>query len=79
MNPSTAKTAGALALDDTFVSRDFMALASHMTACQRSRGRFFALQANLETLQALTAPRLVTTGALCSSLSLFALHLLHII
>lgn len=79
MNSSTVETAGALVRDDTFVSRDFLALASHMTACQRSRGRFFALQARLETLQTLTAPRLVTTAALCSSVGFFTLHLLRLV
>jgi hypothetical protein len=51
-----------------------------MTACQRSRGRFFTLQAALETLQALTAPRLVTTGAICAlcSLGLLGLGLLSV-
>lgn len=78
MNPSHAETASPLAPSNSFVSGDFMALASHMTACQRSRGRFFTLQAALETLQALTAPRLVTTGAVCAlcSLGLLGLGLL---
>ena len=81
MNPSTVRAAGPLTRNDAFVSSDFVALASHMTACQRSRGRFFTLQAGLETLQSLTAPRLVTTGALCvlcSSLVILALGLLRI-
>ena len=52
------------------VSGDFTALASHMTDCQRSRGRFFALRAALETLHAVTAPRIVTTGAVCAVCSL---------
>lgn len=80
MNPSTAEAASPLARDDAFVSSDFIALASHMTACQRSRGRFFTLQAGLETLQSLTAPRLVTAGALCvlcSGLIILALGLLR--
>lgn len=52
------------------VSSDFRALASHMSECERSRGRFFALQHVLETCHSLTAPRLVTTGvllAVCSA------------
>ena len=52
------------------VTSDFMALASHMTACKRSRGRFFSLRATLEALHALAAPRMVTTGAVLVALSL---------
>ena len=52
------------------VSSDFMALASHMSACRQSRGRFFSLRASLETLHALTAPRMVTTGVILVTLSL---------
>jgi hypothetical protein len=47
-----------------FVSSDFSALASHMHACERSRGRFFALRGWLETAHALASPRIVTTAAL---------------
>lgn len=66
------------ALSSEQVSSDFMALASHMTDCQRSRGRFFNLRTALETLHAITAPRLVTTGAVLviSSLGLLGLGLL---
>ena len=52
------------------VTSDFVALASHMTACRRSRGRFFSVRAKLESLHALTAPRMVTTGAVLLVLSL---------
>lgn len=52
------------------VTSDFTALASHMTACKRSRGRFFSVRASLESLHTLTAPRLVTTGAVLVALSL---------
>lgn len=45
------------------VSSDFSALASHMNACQRSRGRWFALRATLESLHAMASPRIVTTVA----------------
>ncbi len=55
------------------VSSDFMALASHMTACKRSRGRFFSVRATLETLHALTAPRMVTTGAVLVAFGLVLL------
>jgi hypothetical protein len=46
-----------------FVSSDFIALASHMHACNRSRGRFFKLRTMLESVHALVSPRVVTTGA----------------
>ena len=52
------------------VTSDFVALASHMHACKRSRGRFFSIRATLETLHALTAPRMVTTGVVLVTLSL---------
>ena len=51
------------------VASDFSALASHMTECRRSRGRFFTLHSVLETCHALTAPRLVTTGLLLAACS----------
>ncbi|OGA95779.1 MAG: hypothetical protein A3E79_03030 [Burkholderiales bacterium RIFCSPHIGHO2_12_FULL_61_11] len=47
-----------------FISSDYLALASHMSDCQRSRGRFFVLRATLERLHAVLSPRIVTTGAL---------------
>ncbi len=64
MNPSAVKAPSRFAPSQELVSSDFMALASHMSECERSRGRFFTLHAVLETLHAVTAPRLVTTGAL---------------
>lgn len=60
---STTTGANRFANGDELVTSDFMALASHMTDCKRSRGRFFNLRATLEYLHALTAPRMVTTGA----------------
>ncbi|MDB5869568.1 MAG: hypothetical protein JWP96_1900 [Polaromonas sp.] len=57
------------------VSSDFSALASHMTDCQRSRGRFFTLRTTLEALHSITAPRLVTTGAFLVACSLGLLAL----
>ena len=62
MTPSHAQSAQRLLLSNELVSSDFMALASHMTACQRSQSRFFTLRTRLESLHAVTAPRLVTTG-----------------
>ena len=45
------------------VSSDFVALASHMNDCQRSRGRWFVLRSALESLHAMASPRIVTTAA----------------
>lgn len=70
MTPPHAKAANRFALSSEHVSSDFMALASHMTDCQRSRGRFFTLCNTLETLHAFTAPRLVTTGVVLTACSL---------
>ena len=64
MNPSTAKIPSPFPCSQEPVSSDFAALAAHMTECERSRGRFFTLRAVLESLHAMTAPRMVTTGAL---------------
>ena len=58
---------------DDLVTSDFTALASHMTDCKRSRGRFFSVRATLEALHTLTAPRMVTTGAVLVALSLVML------
>ncbi len=66
MPSTTVRTSSRFAFSNECVSSDFVALASHMTDCQRSRGRFFMLHAALETLHAVTAPRIVTTGALCA-------------
>jgi hypothetical protein len=60
--PSTRATVQFLAGND-HVSSDFTALASHMSDCQRSRGRLFKLHAELECLHALATQHLVTTGA----------------
>ena len=62
MNPSSLNSSHRLADCNDFVSSDLSALASHMSDCQRSRSRFFSLRSALETLHAVTAPRLVTTG-----------------
>ena len=58
-----------------FVSSDFSALASHMQACQRSNGRFFRLQATLESAQAFASPRIVTTAAVFAACGLGLLAL----
>ncbi len=67
---STTSGANRFANGTDLVTSDFMALASHMTACKRSRGRFFSVRATLEALHAFTAPRMVTTGAVLVVLSL---------
>ncbi|MBH2020579.1 hypothetical protein [Polaromonas sp.] len=81
MITSHAEAAQRLSLSNKLVSSDFMALASHMTRCQRSRGRFFTLRTALETVHAFTAPRLVTTGAalVACSLGLVGLGLLTMV
>ena len=78
MNYVNAESTTSSPLSNQHVSSDFMALASHMTDCERSRGRFFGLRTALETLHAVTAPRLVTTGAVLvvSSIGLIGLGLL---
>jgi hypothetical protein len=60
--PASGAASGFSAIDNP-VSSDFSALASHMNACQRSRGRWFTLRATLESLHAMTSPRIVTTAA----------------
>jgi hypothetical protein len=46
-----------------FVASDFLALQSHMSECQRAGGRLVRVRFLLETLHALAAPRIVTSGA----------------
>lgn len=70
MTASTTKGANRFPPGKDLVTSDFMALASHMTDCRRSRGRFFSVRAMLETVHALTAPRMVTTGAILVACSL---------
>ena len=67
-------------LSNSMVSSDFMALASHMSDCQRSQSRFFGLRTQLENLHALTSCRLVTTGVvLASCLGLAGFALLNLV
>lgn len=63
MPPPHFEAKNQFTLSSEHVSSDFVALATHMTDCQRSHGRFFTLRSTLETLHAVAAPRLVTTGA----------------
>ena len=78
MTTSSAQSSRRPLLSNEVVSSDFMALASHMTACQRSQSRFFIVRTGLESLHAFTAPRLVTTGIVLAAggLSLVGLGLL---
>ena len=46
-----------------FVSTDAAALASHMNRCASERGRFFTLQAALESVHSMVCPRIVTVTA----------------
>ena len=67
---STTTATSRFANGNDLVTSDFVALASHMTACRRSRGRFFSVRGTFEALHALTAPRMVTTGAVLVVVSL---------
>ena len=67
---STTTATNRFANGNDLVTSDFVALASHMTACRRSRGRFFSVRVTFEALHALTAPRMVTTGAVLVVVSL---------
>ncbi len=75
MNTPSTRAGTRFHAGNDHVSSDFMALASHMSDCQRSRGRLFNLHAELECLHALATQHLVTTGAvlLVCCLALLAL------
>ncbi len=64
MTTSPAEAGSRFPAHNDPVSSDFIALASHMNDCERSRGRFFALRTALELLHATASHRIVTTGAL---------------
>lgn len=55
---------------NNFISSDMLALASHMSDCQRSHGPFFHLRAALDSVRALASTRIVTTGALFAAAGL---------
>lgn len=63
MTTPASRAARGFSVIDNPVTSDFSALASHMNACQRSRGRWFTLRATLESLCAMASPRIVTTIA----------------
>jgi hypothetical protein len=75
MSTPTAEAVRRISASQELVSSDFVALASHMNDCERSRGRFFALRAALDSVHAMTSRRIVTTGALfaCCGLGLLVL------
>jgi len=56
-----------------FVSTDAAELASHMSHCARSRGRFFAVQTALDSAHSALSPRVVTVAALVAAISVLAL------
>jgi hypothetical protein len=60
---NTRSNTGATPSFNDFVATDFLALQSHMNACQRAGGKLFRVRFLLETLHALAAPRIVTSGA----------------
>lgn len=53
-----------------FVSTDFSALASHMSACHRAHGPFFRLRVAMETLHTMVSPRIMTTAAVFTACGL---------
>ena len=59
--------------NNTFVNSDMLALASHMTDCNRSHGRFFQLLSVLEWAKAMASGHIVTTGALVGASGLCVL------
>lgn len=69
MNAATAQAQPPVHINP-IVSSDTLALASHMSDCQRSHGPFFPLLATLDWVYALAAGHIVTTGALVAALGL---------
>ena len=70
MTTQRAQPATGLPVINDFVSSDMLALASHMSDCERSRGRFFTLRSNLEMVQATASARIVTTAVVLAACSL---------
>ena len=62
---------------NTIVSSDMLALASHMSDCQRSHGPFHELRVTLDQLRALASAHIVTTGALFGAAGLCLLLALN--
>ena len=55
---------------NAFVSSDMMALASHMSDCERSHGSWLPLVSALEWVKAMAFGHIVTTGALAGATGL---------
>lgn len=55
------------------VDSDMLALASHMSDCNRSHGRFFHFLSAVEWLKAMAFGHIVTTGALVGAAGLCVL------
>ncbi len=72
MRPTPSSTASGMAAAD-IVSSDFAGLATHLHTCNRSRGRFFALQSTLELLHSQVSPRIVTTAAAFAAMGIVLL------
>jgi hypothetical protein len=56
----TSLRASALRIDS--VTSDMDALASHMSHCSRTSGRFLRFHAAMESMQAVARPRMVTAA-----------------
>jgi hypothetical protein len=69
--PQSASTASF----DDFVASDFLALSSHMSACQAAGGKFLRVRFILDAIHALAAPRIVTSAAVVCT-ALFAVFML---
>ncbi len=69
--PQSATTASF----DDFVASDFLALSSHMNACQQAGGKLLRVRFLLDVLHGLAAPRIVTSAAVVST-CLFAVFML---
>ncbi len=55
---------------NAIVSSDMVALASHMSDCQRSNGAWVPLRSALEWIRAMAFGHIVTTGALVGATGL---------
>lgn len=62
---------------NTIVSSDMMALASHMSDCQRAHGSLLRLLSTLEWAKSMASGHIVTTGALVGATALCLLLALN--
>jgi hypothetical protein len=58
-----------------FVNSDFLALASHMRTCDRSRDASFRVRTALERFHAIASARIVTTGFAMAACALVILSI----